>query len=303
MANESAKDRRFTAYLLGQLSEAERTEIEDKYFAEDATFEYLAAVETELIDVYVRGELAAADRAQFEQRFLEAPRLRARVEFARQLQARAMALLAAPAARETIQQETPQPEKPRPATPQPASHRSISPLIATAACVGAVLAGAGGWWAYQSARSKAAEVVQAAPAPPAEQHVPVSMPIAPPQPTPVSLTTTPAGPVDLVLAPGTASSRDGSAVLTLSPSAEAVRIQIDHDGPVRERYAVIVATRDRHRVWTESSLAGRTPTAKSVILQIPAASLPAGEYLLTLSGGPLQARRLEFVADYSLRVK
>jgi anti-sigma factor RsiW len=299
MANESAKDRRLIAYLLGQLSEAERTEIEDRYFAEDATFEYLAAVETELIDVYVRGELPEQDRAQFEQRFLQTPRLRARVEFARQLQAKAVAMLAAPAVRETVQQEAPQPEKPRPATPQPASNKSVSPLIAAAACIGAVAAGVGGWWVYQSRRPSAAEAVQAAAATPAEQHVPVSMPIAPPQPTPVRLTTTPAGPVDLVLAPG----RDGSAVLTISPNAEVVRIQIDHDGPVRERYAVIVATRDRHRVWTESSLAGRTPDAKSVILQMPAASLPMGEYLLTLSGGPLQARRLEFVADYTLRVR
>src|SRR5262245_36490060 len=90
MANETAKDQRLIRYLVGQLSEAERTDVEDRYFADDALFEYLSAIETELIDAYIRAELSPANRAHFEQRFLGSPRPRARIGLARRLHERAV---------------------------------------------------------------------------------------------------------------------------------------------------------------------------------------------------------------------
>ena len=64
-------------YLLGELSEAERAQFEEAYFADDALFERFLAVKDELIDAYARDELAEAKRTRFTQHFLTtAPRRR-----------------------------------------------------------------------------------------------------------------------------------------------------------------------------------------------------------------------------------
>jgi len=294
MATETARDRRLIGYLLGQLSEAERTELEDRYFAEDPLFEYLAAVEMELIDAYARGELSETDRGQFEHRLLRSPRFQARVALALQLHARAAATVSVSApAREAAPQKA----------QLSADKRKGSPLVGAIAAGVTVLACVGAWWAYQSNSPKAA-TVENAPAPAAAQYVPVSMPVAPPPPlTAASLSAAPSGPVALVLSPGSVGNHEGAAMLTMPPGAGVVRIQIDHDGTARERYAVIVSTRARERVWTELNMAPRAPGAKGVVLEIPAESLTSGDYLVTLSGGALQARRLEALADYTVRVK
>jgi hypothetical protein len=62
-------------YLLGELSEAEREQFEESYFADDALFDRFLAVKDELLDAYARGELAEEKRTRFAQHFLAiAPR-------------------------------------------------------------------------------------------------------------------------------------------------------------------------------------------------------------------------------------
>jgi anti-sigma factor RsiW len=288
MGNETAnaKDRRLIGYLLGQLSETEHTELEDRYFADDALFEYLAAVETELIDTYVRGELPEPDRVQFDKRFLGSPRLCARIALARQLQARTVPLAGMAAG-----------EKSGP--PQPVARKPPPAFVGVVAAVVIVAAAVVGWWRFQSTDPQAAGQ-PAAPA--ARPRVPFSLPPAPAQPA-ADHHPNLSGPIALALAPGSTASRDGHAMLTMPQGADFVLIQIDHEGPARERYAVIVSTPERQRVWTELNMTARAPGAKGVILEIPAASLPAGNYILTLSGGATEAKRLEAVADYSFRVR
>ena len=64
-------------YLHGELSEAEREQLEESYFADDALFERFLAVKDELLDAYARGELAEEKRKRFEEHFLAAaPRRR-----------------------------------------------------------------------------------------------------------------------------------------------------------------------------------------------------------------------------------
>ena len=70
-------------YLLGTLSEEERDRFEEMYFSDDAAFEEVEIAEGELIDRYVRGELAKSDRARFEAVLAASPRLGERVQFAR----------------------------------------------------------------------------------------------------------------------------------------------------------------------------------------------------------------------------
>ncbi len=85
-------------YLLGELPDQERTGLEDSYFAEDERFQRLLAVESELVDAYVRGELSASRRRAFEARLLVTEEQKRKVELARQLQRHAGEAAAAGAA-------------------------------------------------------------------------------------------------------------------------------------------------------------------------------------------------------------
>jgi len=70
-------------YLLGELSETERDRIEDGYFADDGLHERLLALEDELTDCYVRGELSPKQRQHFEEWFLRSPERKERLKFTR----------------------------------------------------------------------------------------------------------------------------------------------------------------------------------------------------------------------------
>ena len=72
-------------YLLGNLSEEEQVEVEDRAFADGDYLSALEATEADLIDAYVRGQLSQSDRRSFEFRFLTSPERRRKVEFARAL--------------------------------------------------------------------------------------------------------------------------------------------------------------------------------------------------------------------------
>src|SRR5256885_4672984 len=85
-------------YLLGEVTDDERAEIEQGYFADDALFDQLADVENDLVDSYVQDTLQPAERKRFEERFLASSSGIARVEFARALQRK----IAARSGRKTI---------------------------------------------------------------------------------------------------------------------------------------------------------------------------------------------------------
>ena len=70
-------------YILGELSQEEREKLEEQYFVNEETWSELQAVETDLIDCYLRNDLTPAQRAQFEKHFLASPRRQRRLEFAR----------------------------------------------------------------------------------------------------------------------------------------------------------------------------------------------------------------------------
>lgn len=72
-------------YLMGEMSERESDEFEEKYFDDDVLFGELLDAEDRLIDDYRRGRLSSDERERFEQRFLTLPDRRREVEFARLL--------------------------------------------------------------------------------------------------------------------------------------------------------------------------------------------------------------------------
>lgn len=62
-----------TQYLLGELSEEEKLQLEETFFTDDDSFEQLLALEDELRYDYAQGGLTPQQRRQFEQRFLTLP--------------------------------------------------------------------------------------------------------------------------------------------------------------------------------------------------------------------------------------
>ena len=85
MATELNSENLIARYLLGELSEEQQIEIEDRAFADKQYLASITAVENDLIDEYVRNELSGAERQRFEKKFLASAERRKRVEFARAL--------------------------------------------------------------------------------------------------------------------------------------------------------------------------------------------------------------------------
>jgi hypothetical protein len=80
-----AVEKRLVQYLLGELPEDGQAEVEDRAFADPYYQAEIQAAEFDLIDSYVRGELTAAERRDFERMFFASPVRRSKVAFARTL--------------------------------------------------------------------------------------------------------------------------------------------------------------------------------------------------------------------------
>lgn len=77
-------------YLLGDLSEQEREQVEQRLMSEDDLYQQLLVAEDELIDEYVSDELPEQERAKFNRHFLSVPQLRQDVRFAAALRKHAL---------------------------------------------------------------------------------------------------------------------------------------------------------------------------------------------------------------------
>jgi hypothetical protein len=69
-------------YLLGELAEADQAALEKELLIDRGKFEQVWAIENELVDSYVRGEMSRADRKRFESHYLASPLHRERVAIA-----------------------------------------------------------------------------------------------------------------------------------------------------------------------------------------------------------------------------
>lgn len=83
MDDLSSNEQLLSRYLLGQLSEADQTAVEERFLGDDEYYQQLLVIEDELRCAYAKGSLPPAEREQFEKRFLIFPDERQRVEVAR----------------------------------------------------------------------------------------------------------------------------------------------------------------------------------------------------------------------------
>jgi len=72
-------------FLLGELPEGERGEVEERLFSDPEYFRLFRAAEEELTDEYIYGDLDAAERERFERYFLTTPERRESLRVARAL--------------------------------------------------------------------------------------------------------------------------------------------------------------------------------------------------------------------------
>ena len=85
MMRDTDENKLINRYLLGELSEDELAQIEERYFADEDFFARLVDAENSLVDSYVRGSFSAIERGKFERQFLTTPQRRQKVKFARSL--------------------------------------------------------------------------------------------------------------------------------------------------------------------------------------------------------------------------
>lgn len=85
MAHENDDDSLIRRYLLGQVTEDERQQLEEKMMADTELYNRAVLAEDEMVEEYVQGELPASERASFEASFLRTADGRKQVSFARAL--------------------------------------------------------------------------------------------------------------------------------------------------------------------------------------------------------------------------
>lgn len=85
-----------TRYLLGELTGADQHALEQEFFSDSDKFDQVRAVESELVDAYVRNRLPRRERELFERHYLQSPEHRERTAFARLLLAAADETVTAP---------------------------------------------------------------------------------------------------------------------------------------------------------------------------------------------------------------
>ena len=73
-------------FLLGEMTDGERTAFEEKFIAEDTgLFDEINVTEDELIESYIRGTLSSGEKRKFERNFLISETRRQRVAFTREM--------------------------------------------------------------------------------------------------------------------------------------------------------------------------------------------------------------------------
>ena len=130
-------------YLLSALSAEETERLDELSFTDDWFVQELRAVEDDLVDAYVRGELDARLHTQFETRYLSSPLRQEKVALAKALHHYE------PESRKLVVQQRDQPSALRPFFPQFLTTRAWQ---WTFAAVLLVLIGLSGWLIFQKRR-------------------------------------------------------------------------------------------------------------------------------------------------------
>jgi hypothetical protein len=281
-------DATLVRFLLEDLPDVERAQVEDRFFADDELFARLLAVEGELIEDYLGGGLNEADRRRFEAVFLASPDRRRRFQVSQRLL-------------QSLEREDQ--ERPDPAAPAPRAGSGPRPM-AIAAAVALVLLGlvAADDLRLRRARSRTQQELAAAQEqardmqrqlaalrPPGPGHD-----VPPPEPTAPQL-------LALNLTAERAREPGAGTDVRIDPGVSALRATLEPPAVRYPAYRAYLRTAEGRVVWRGSPQAGRGSQDDALIVIVPADQLLPGDYLLVLEGVPAGGR-VEAAAEYFLRV-
>ena len=253
-------ERQIVSYLLGRLTEDGQARVEQNILRDADYRRIVTAIEDDLIDEYVRGELSGEDRVLFEGRMAALPHLKQKVGFSRDL----LHVLPATA-------------------PQARAERwsvfgpfRFSQMLAFSAA--AILLAFGLWRL-------------AAPKPGA----PITSP-----PTQATGPQTPRGPlrqpiiVSFILPAGTSRTTAERKSLTVPVAADTIRLQLElEQGDAYPAYAAELRTAAGRLVWNAASVPPASG-GRSIVLDIPATALDAGDYELKIASAGQPSKPLGY---------
>jgi len=267
-------------YLLGRLPEEEEAELERLYLADDALFEELLAIEDDLRDAYVRGELSMPDHEAFQRRLLTVPQQRQEQEFAHALC-------------RNLQQTS---AEVGPTGQLIARWKSLLQAVGTwpraalipALTVTILILMAGSWWLGR--KSVQLQEPQTASQTPGEGA------------SAVGEQKLEAGTIAVVLNRGLMrGSEEESKPVVIPPGVSQVRLEalVEVDYP---RYEAVLQTAESKQIWSQGDLNAQPfSSGKRVVLELSSSLLPPGDYILTLRGLPTKGSP-ETVAEYAFRI-
>jgi len=297
MTNDAQRIAKLTRYLLGEVSQQERDEIEDGYSRDDDLFEDLIAAENDLIDDYVHDKLSETEKGQFERHFLSNPERREQVRFARSL------MLAGGDPTRTAEDAKPL-VRSRPA--------SWTPALRWAVAAGLLVTLAGLSWLAMANRRlhDQLEAVRAGQAAAQRQAQELRQQVTDLQQAIAQArnqqTGLPPGStrLSLMLVPGLARGNGRQVTLPLSPGISQVQFILKHEGDeAATSYDVVLETADGRRIWQKENLTG-SPAGKEgniVTVEIPATILKRDDYVLRLLQ-PVSGAKPGELSVYSFRV-
>ena len=289
-------------YLLGELSEQEQVEIEDRAFEDQRVLEQILAVEQDLIDDYVSGDIPEEQRQEFQQHFLASAERKKKIAFAKALAA--------------VVTQNPAPAIDRATAPSWRTKLAAffaRPVTAYSfAAASLLLLIVGSWLVVDRIRLRS-EIAQLRTAQESQtaQNRQLEKDLAnerlqnqelmanrgtPPQQTPTpeirsdspQQPTTPTSPVVVALSllPGISRGSNSLPQLAIAKDVTLVRLQIGIDPQENyRRYRVELRTENGRQVLAQGNLLARTGShGRSIPLSVPASDLGNGRYELTLKG-------------------
>lgn len=297
-------------YLLGGMTEDARAALERAYFEDRRLFEEIVQAENELADDYARGLLSPAVRERFEQNYLSHPARRERALFAEALAAK------------LDRAEGGSTADARPVRVSWLEALRGRRLVWAAVFAALLFASAAALLVFQARRARTtspiAEVVR--PAPERRVEEPATQPASTPdrQPTtdnssaeqqaarPAPTPQAQAAPALVTLtltATGTRDAGEGPTTLSIPAHTQRVRLRLNVRDDDYARYAVVLETAGGQEVFRRGQLIpGSTRSGASLALDVPAGSLRAGDYVLTLRGVG-ETGEAEDVSKFLIRVE
>jgi hypothetical protein len=262
------EDENVRRYLLGEMPDRERTDFEDRCFADDNFYQTVLAAEDDLIDAYVRDELAAHAKLRFEARYLASPRLSSRIDFARGLHQRRAG-------------------RDRASFSIWARWRPVRAVWFAAAAALVVMAAVSWWFGRRNASMPSAPSIAQQ-----QRH---SQRTEEPQIRGNAVATY----VAFVLAAGAERGTGTQPRLVIPPTAQEVRLEVKLEATGFRKYDAELRTVEGKQIWRLSGVAEQTGTLN---LDVPANLLQTADYVLTVSGTERDGTR-EIAGEYPLSVR